>query len=155
MLGEERYSKRLPPRVKYSPWEVIRWLYSPGSPATISAVGGLRPVTLRRTLSSGLPFSGSDVYVTWIFLTLNPPNVLRSRVDRFWVHFAANLERGIGAAKIYFFLVFHCAMMRQERSCLIRSWTALFIQGYLEQMGCQEVWRRKYAAVSGNAGRIL
>ena len=33
-------------------------LYSPGSPATISAVGGLRSVALRPTLSDGLPFTG-------------------------------------------------------------------------------------------------
>jgi hypothetical protein len=67
---------------------------------------------LRRTLSSGLPFSGSDVYVTWIFLTLNPPNVLRSKVHRLWVHFAANLELSLELAKS----IFSCFSLRHDEA---------------------------------------
>ena len=67
---------------------------------------------MRRTLSSGLPFSGSDVYVTWIFITLNPPNVLRSKVDRLWVHFAANLELGLELAKS----IFSCFSLRHDEA---------------------------------------
>ena len=82
---------------------------------------------MRRTLSSGLPFSGSDVYVTWIFLTLNPPNALRSKVDRLWVQFAANLELGLELAKS----IFSCFSLRHDEArkilldqvmdCFIRS----------------------------------
>ena len=31
---------------------------------------------MRRTLSSGLPFSGSDVYVTWILSAISAPDAL-------------------------------------------------------------------------------
>ena len=67
---------------------------------------------MRRTLSSGLPISGSDVYVTWIFFTLNPPNVLRSKVHRLWIHFAANLELGLELAKS----IFSCFSLRHDEA---------------------------------------
>jgi hypothetical protein len=60
------------PGVKYSAKEATRNLYSPGSLATVSQNLGLRPVALRHTLSSALPFSDFLMSVFYLILLFTP-----------------------------------------------------------------------------------
>ena len=57
IINYREVSQKVPPGVQYSAQEATLNLYPPGSLATISRNLGLRPVALRHTLSSALPFS--------------------------------------------------------------------------------------------------